>query len=233
MIIFSNYFVILHIANQNTAMKTSILTLILLFFVCNTNAQFYTIGTVENPVKTTWNKTNNAPIEAATDSHSKDTILTIPDIKEFMAHYNSVSYPLRKVHITSPFGMRLHPIDKVYKLHNGLDLSAKNEEVYAMLDGVVESTGYNSTSGNYIILKHAAGLSVSYCHLRKNIKAKGDIVRAGDIVAVSGNTGKSTNYHLHFVVRKDGNYIDPILLIKYVDEVRKDIIRNYAQKTEG
>lgn len=129
--------------------------------------------------------------------------------------------------------MRLHPIDKVYKLHNGLDLSAKNEEVYAMLDGVVESTGYNSTSGNYIILKHAAGLSVSYCHLRKNIKAKGDIVRAGDIVAVSGNTGKSTNYHLHFVVRKDGNYIDPILLIKYVDEVRKDIIRNYVQKTEG
>lgn len=146
-----------------------------------------------------------------------------------MAQHNSVSYPLRRVHITSPFGMRLHPIDKVYKLHNGLDLSAKNEEVYAMLDGVVESTGYNMTSGNYIILKHAAGLSVSYCHLRKNIKAKGDIVRAGDIVAVSGNTGKSTNYHLHFVVRKDCNYIDPILLIKYVDEVRKDIIRNYAQ----
>ena len=53
MIIFSNYFVFLHIANQNTAMKTSILTLILLFFVCNTNAQFYTIGTVENSVKTT------------------------------------------------------------------------------------------------------------------------------------------------------------------------------------
>lgn len=218
---------------QDLPMRISILFIFLIFSVCNANAQFYTIGTVSKPAKTRSDNTNNALIEVSTDCLPEDTIQDVPDINELLVQYNSVSYPLKKIRITSPFGVRFHPIDKVRKLHNGIDLSAKNEEVYAVLDGIVELTGYNSISGNYIILKHAAGLMVSYCHLSKSIKVKGDLVRAGDVVAVSGNTGKSTNFHLHFVVRKDGKYLDPAILIKYVEKVRKDIIHNYIQKIEA
>lgn len=214
-------------------MKSSILTIIFLFLVCNTNAQFYTIGTTKKSVRTAENKPSQAKIEAKTECLPIDTMQTIPNINVLLAQYNSVSYPLRKICITSPFGMRVHPIDKVRKLHNGIDLSAKNEEVYAVLNGIVESTGYNSTSGNYIILKHAAGLTVSYCHLSKSIKSKGELVRAGDVVAVSGNTGKSTNFHLHFVVRKDGKYINPALLIKYIEGVRRNAIDSYVHSLEG
>lgn len=233
MIVFNKYLVNLHPIFLYKPMKSFILTIILLFFVCNTNAQFYTIGTPKKTVRTAENKPSQAKIEAKTECLPIDTMQTIPNINVLLAQYNSVSYPLRKICITSPFGMRVHPIDKIRKLHNGIDLVAKNEEVYAVLDGIVELTGYNSTSGNYIILKHDAGLTVSYCHLSKNIKTKGDTVRAGDIVAISGNTGKSTNFHLHFVVRKDGKYINPTHLIRYIEAVRNDAIKSYVQSIEG
>ncbi len=214
-------------------MKTSILTILLLFLVYESNAQFYTIGKTDKSVRTKECKTDYEDIEAEMDWRPIDTMSTVHKINELLTQYNSVSYPLRRICITSPFGMRFHPIDKVWKLHNGIDLSAKNEEVYAVLDGIVESTGYNSTSGNYIILKHFAGLTVSYCHLSKSIRIKGDRVKAGDVVAVSGNTGKSTNFHLHFVVCKDGKYINPTLLIQYIEGVKRDAINSYAHRLEG
>lgn len=221
-------------------MDRTLFTFIFLFFVSvETQAQFYTIGNSHYSRKPTKSlqKSGNLSIDCTdkeeTEAYSMDSIVHASELVDLLRLYNSVSYPLKKIHVTSPFGMRFHPIDKIWKLHNGIDLSAKEEEVYAVLDGVVEKTGYNSTSGNFILLKHASGITVSYCHLSKNLKLPGDSVKAGDIVAISGNTGKSTNFHLHFVVRKDGKYMDPAFLIKYIRSVRKIAIDAYVKELSG
>ena len=198
--------------------KTLFALIFLLFATVETRAQFYTIGNSYGNNKATKNqqKCDSLSIYYTDEMETKtgciiiDSVVHAPKLVDLLMLYNSVSFPLKKIHVTSPFGMRFHPIDKVWKLHNGIDLSAKKEEVYAVLDGVVERTGYNSTSGNFIVLK--------------NLRLSGDLVKAGDIVAISGNTGKSTNFHLHFVVRKDGKYMNPTFLIKYIESVKRNAI---------
>ena len=212
--------------------KTLFALIFLLFAKLETRAQFYTIGNSYCNNKATKNQQKcdslsiyyTDEIETKTGCIIIDSVVHAPKLVDLLMLYNSVSFPLKKIHVTSPFGMRFHPIDKVWKLHNGIDLSAKKEEVYAVLDGVVERTGYNSTSGNFIVLKHVSGITTSYCHLSKNLRLSGDLVKAGDIVAISGNTGKSTNFHLHFVVRKDGKYMNPTFLIKYIESVKRNAI---------
>ena len=112
--------------------------------------------------------------------------------KEFwMKRYLSVSYPLRKITVTSPYGTRRDPINGKKAQHNGIDLRARFEEVYSMFDGIVEENGHNNRSGNFVRLTHG-NITVTYCHLSKIVVSKGDLVLAGDKVAVSGNTGRTT-----------------------------------------
>lgn len=166
--------------------------------------------------------TNSFILDSLDSCEIRDRIMDV--INEF----SSVSLPLRHIHVTSSFGMRFHPIDKVRKLHNGIDLAARYDEVYAMLDGKVLSVGYNKASGNYVSLRHDRDLTVTYCHLARPIVKDGDSVRAGDIVAVSGNTGKSTNYHLHVSARIKGRYINPDTLLNYISDIKKRAIAKYA-----
>lgn len=121
----------------------------------------------------------------------------------------TIYMPLNNIKITSDYGSRFHPIDKVYKAHNGVDLRADNDYVFSVLDGVVSDAGYESGGGNYIKIKHG-DFETIYLHLEKFFYVRGDIIRAGDIIAVSGNTGKSTAPHLHFAVKDNGVFIDPI-----------------------
>lgn len=120
-----------------------------------------------------------------------------------------VYMPLENMRVTSNFGTRFHPLDKVEKFHSGVDFRANNNYVFAVLDGTVSDTGYSNTSGNYIKLQHG-DFETIYLHLSKTFFSYGDIIYAGDIIAVSGNTGKSTAPHLHFSVKENGKYINPI-----------------------
>lgn len=122
----------------------------------------------------------------------------------------AVYMPLNNMVVTSSYGNRFHPIDKEVKFHAGVDLRAKDGLVYSVLDGIVLDAGYTKESGNYMKILHKGNFETIYLHLSKIYYKTDDIIHAGDIIAQSGSTGKSTAPHLHFAVKENGNYVDPI-----------------------
>lgn len=132
--------------------------------------------------------------------------------KQWISSYPSITYPLKSINVTSPYGYRRDPFTGKLSWHNGLDLRAKNEPAYAMMDGIVEKVGYDNRSGNYVTLRHG-NYHVSYCHLSSIMVRKGEYVYPGIIVGVTGNTGRSTGSHLHLTCKKDGKSINPMNLI--------------------
>lgn len=134
--------------------------------------------------------------------------------EQWISSYPSITYPLKSIKVTSPYGYRRDPFTGKLSWHNGLDLRAKNEPAYAMMDGIVEKVGYDNRSGNYIILRHA-DFTISYCHLSKVHIAPGTLVFAGTIIGRSGSTGRATGEHLHLTVKYKKAYLNPkILLVK-------------------
>ena len=131
--------------------------------------------------------------------------------KQWISNYPSITYPLKSIKITSPYGYRRDPFTGKRSWHNGLDLRAKNEPAYAMMNGIVEKVGYDNRSGNYVTLRHGK-FYISYCHLSSIIVRKGESVFPGIIVGVTGNTGRSTGSHLHLTCKKDGKSINPAIL---------------------
>lgn len=147
--------------------------------------------------------TANLPLQETESVDSKQ--------KQWTSSYSSITYPLKSIKITSPYGYRRDPITGKQSWHNGLDLRAKNEPAYSMMEGIVEKIGYDSRSGNYVTLKHG-NYHVSYCHLSSIIVRKGEYVYPGIIVGVTGDTGRSTGSHLHLTCKKNGKSINPAIL---------------------
>jgi len=137
--------------------------------------------------------------------------------KQWISGYPSITYPLKSIKVTSPYGYRRDPITGKQSWHNGLDLRAKNEPAYSMMEGIVEKIGYDSRSGNYVTLKHG-NYHVSYCHLSSIIVRKGEYVYPGIIVGVTGNTGRSTGSHLHLTCKKDGKSVNPTILLNLIEK---------------
>lgn len=120
-----------------------------------------------------------------------------------------VYMPVRNMHITSPYAYRIHPIYKTRKLHTGVDLRANYDNVYSIMNGIVVEAGYSSGNGNYVAIQHTNYVSY-YLHLSTLLVQKNQPVNAGTIIAISGNSGTSTAPHLHFAVKEDGKFIDPV-----------------------
>ena len=135
--------------------------------------------------------------------------------KQRISSYPSITYPLKSIKVTSPYGYRRDPINGRKSMHHGIDLQAHNEYVYSMMDGKVEKVGYDARSGNYIILRHA-NFTISYCHLSKVHIAPGSPVFAGTIIGKSGSTGRATGEHLHIVTKHKGIIFDPKILFCYI-----------------
>lgn len=138
--------------------------------------------------------------------------------KQWISSYSSITYPLKSIKVTSPYGYRRDPFTGKQSWHNGLDLRAKNEPAYAMMDGIVEKIGYDNRSGNYVTLRHG-NFYISYCHLSSIIVRKGEYVYPGIIVGVTGDTGRSTGSHLHLTCKKDGKSINPTILLKIIESI--------------
>lgn len=112
--------------------------------------------------------------------------------------------------MTSPFGMRLHPILKTYKMHTGIDYAAPNgTPIYSMADGKVIVSEYSNGYGNYVVIDHGNGLSTLYSHNSSNLVSVGEIVKGGQAVAKMGETGYATGPHVHFEVRVNGKPVNP------------------------
>jgi murein DD-endopeptidase MepM/ murein hydrolase activator NlpD len=115
--------------------------------------------------------------------------------------------------VTSPFGWRIHPIFHTRKLHTGVDLGApEGTPVYASGDGVVERAGWSSGYGRFVMIKHVNGYETAYGHLSRiaDVTQVGATVRQGELIAYVGHTGFATGPHLHFEIRINGNFVDPL-----------------------
>lgn len=148
------------------------------------------------------------------------------DSLKWVSQYLSVSYPLKQIKINSSFGWRKDPITgKAKSFHNGVDLYARRDKVMAMLPGVVERVGNDRRAGLFVVLRHG-DFQVSYCHLSKILISKGEIVAAGDVVGISGNTGsRTTGEHLHLVAKnKDGKAFNPTILIDFVRKTKSELL---------
>lgn len=123
---------------------------------------------------------------------------------------NLVPLPESASRITSPFGTRMHPVLKREMKHNGVDFgSPMNTKIYAAANGRVTVAQYSKSFGNFIMIEHENGYVTVYAHLESMSVKPGDVVKKGDEIALSGNTGRSTGPHLHYEIRLDGTPIDP------------------------
>ena len=117
--------------------------------------------------------------------------------------------------ITSEFGNRMHPILKIKKFHTGIDIAAPTgTSVVAANAGSVIKAGWNDSYGYMVMIDHGGGIVTLYAHNSSLLVKTGDIVVTGDKIAKSGSTGMSTGPHVHFEVRKNGSYVDPIGWVK-------------------
>ena len=146
-------------------------------------------------------------------------------------NFSKIVMPLnREISITSPYGIRTHPIFGASKFHNGIDLAANYENVYSVLDGIVTETGWdNNGGGNYIKVNHFNRFETAYLHLSEIYYRVGEFIKAGFIIAKSGNSGNSTGPHLHFSVKEFGQNINPTHFLNDLIKVNQLIATHYAK----
>lgn len=116
--------------------------------------------------------------------------------------------------ISSKFGNRIDPVKKLKQFHNGIDLPVPvNTQVKNPQEGTVIDVLNNKEGGNQVLVRHIDGIVSGYAHLNKPLVKKGDKVKKGQVLALSGNTGKSTGPHVHFTLKDiGGKYLDPGVL---------------------
>ena len=112
--------------------------------------------------------------------------------------------------LSSPFGYRVHPITRVYKLHTGMDIAApKGTPLKAAADGIVIISGWQRAYGYRVVIDHDGGVSTLYGHCSKLLVKVGDQVKQGQTIARVGSTGYSTGPHVHFEKRINGKPVNP------------------------
>lgn len=143
-----------------------------------------------------------------------ETVTTEHEAKE-STPFSIFRLPLDTLVVTSPYGYRIDPFTRKRKMHSGMDFRASSDKVYAMMSGKVLKVGFDKVSGNYVTLQHGS-ITVSYCHLSQVLKNKNDLVAVGEVVGITGNTGRSTGEHLHLTCKIKGRAIDPSLILDYI-----------------
>lgn len=124
--------------------------------------------------------------------------------------------PVLPVHgrLTSGFGWRVNPITGKVSFHTGIDIAVpEGTPVSAALPGVVKETGSNAAYGYYVLMDNGGGVQTFYGHLSAIVAPQGSALRAGGVLAKSGNTGMSTGPHLHFEIRVHGKYMNALWVL--------------------
>ena len=122
--------------------------------------------------------------------------------------------PTPSTKITSPFGPRWR------RMHNGLDLKVNiGDTIVAAFDGKVRIVKYERRGyGKYVVIRHDNGLETVYGHLSKQLVEENQLVKAGEVIGLGGNTGRSTGSHLHFETRFLGIAINPIYMFDFPNQ---------------
>ncbi|MCG9678348.1 M23 family metallopeptidase [Vibrio sp. Isolate24] len=144
--------------------------------------------------------------------------------------------PVKSGYLSSHYGRRVHPVTKMKTMHHGIDYAVNaGTPIYAPADGIIEvARKSNKGSGNFLKLAHSFGFTSSYSHLSAFKVQRGDYVKKGDLIGLSGNSGLSTGYHLHYEVRLVGRSLDPLPFTKWemnnfdsIFESNKDVKWDY------
>ena len=174
----------------------------------------------EYPALSLYPNWNNQYVHA----YGKDAI--IPD--SYTIDLTGFHMPTPSTRITSPFGPRWR------RMHNGLDLKVNiGDTIVAAFDGKVRIVKYERRGyGKYVVIRHDNGLETVYGHLSKQLVEENQLVKAGEVIGLGGNTGRSTGSHLHFETRFLGIAINPIYMF---DFPKQDIVADtYTfRRTQG
>lgn len=129
---------------------------------------------------------------------------------------STFAQPVQNGKVTSGFGLRLHPVEKILKAHNGVDIEqSEGTPVHAVLDGEVIFVGKDAELGNYIKIAHEGNMITLYAHLKDVYVKTKDKVKKGQIIGSVGQTGIAENPHLHFEVWKNNEPQDPLKWLNY------------------
>jgi murein DD-endopeptidase MepM/ murein hydrolase activator NlpD len=140
---------------------------------------------------------------------------SVADIRSYLMEQKDLfratpsGWPVRG-RVSSPYGLRRHPVLDEARFHTGLDISAPfGSEVKATADGVVSFAGWSEGGGIVVVIEHGHGFRTAYAHNRKALVSVGERVGRGEPIAVSGSSGLSTGPHVHYEIWKDGRHVDP------------------------
>lgn len=111
--------------------------------------------------------------------------------------------------LSSQFGWRLHPIQGRYKHHEGMDIAGPHQLVRSTASGKIIKTGYERGLGLYVVVDHGNSYQTIYGHLASVSCKNGQVIQIGESLGVLGQTGQATGLHLHYAVRKAGQYLNP------------------------
>ena len=156
-----------------------------------------------------------AQLRAASDAATAEIAAAERGLAAQIANVPSESgflWPLPgRYNLSSLFGSRKHPITGKANNHTGIDIPASSgTSILAAKSGVVTTSTYNNSYGNYVVVSHSDGTSTLYAHMVRRNCSKGDTVSQGQVIGYVGTTGSSTGNHLHFEVRVNGSRVDPI-----------------------
>ena len=219
----------------------SMKSLFILLFALNlsvlrVSAQFFTIVADTAMMYERETKAVPASVPVETDSVSEeqedvgemvpvfDAFVDVRDsmLLELLHDRLNVCLPLDFLKVNSRYGYRTDPFYRCTRFHDGIDLACRYEKVYSMLPAVVKAVRFgNKGYGNHVVLEHG-GIECLYGHLSTILVREGDVIPAGAVVGISGNTGKSTGFHLHLQIHVDGKSVDPK---PFVDALNGYIIR--------
>lgn len=170
-------------------------------------------GTKEAEIPT--ENTSDIPeAEGGEDDESADSTVAV---MATLGSNKKITVPLHG-RVTSRYGYRINPISGKYGLHTGVDIAAdEGTNIVAAYNGVIKDTGYGTKKGNFVLMEHIDGSETLYCHCSEVLVEEGTIIRAGETIALVGNTGWSTGPHLHFEIHRNGSTIDPLSVINEKD----------------
>lgn len=149
------------------------------------------------------------------ESKSQDEVVSLAENKEKQLAAVPAIQPVANkqlIALASGFGLRVHPIYKVKKMHTGIDFAASiGTPIYATADGkVVEVSVRFSGYGKMVEIDHGFGYRTRYAHMHGFAVRQGQNVKRGDLIGYVGNTGLSTAPHLHYEVMLNGSHINPV-----------------------
>ena len=182
------------------------------------NLSFYKPQTVEfyrPPLKINEDFDKNERIivglkdESLFDRNGGELVIDFSELRD-----DAFCFPLPGARVLSSYGKR-HS-----RSHTGIDIKIdKHNTIYAAFDGIIRVASSGRGYGNVIVIRHYNGLETVYAHTSKHLVKSGDRVKAGDAIAITGQTGRATTDHLHFEVRVNGKHFDPDMIIDFEKQI--------------